>query len=113
MILYYYIVGAKVTVTDREQCLEVLRENVAFNNLQNSGNLEVQGLDWGEQPPHLPRPIDVILGKLLQSDNFYNSNPNQQRNYSLFRKQLKSFFKVLISFTSKKPFHCYLKHCQM
>ena len=63
LILIHVVTGGDTTLTDRESCLSILKENVAFNNLNESTKLHIQALEWGgELKGELKTPFDVILG---------------------------------------------------
>ena len=50
-------------MTDRENCLGVLEQNVAFNNLRDRKEIQIRALEWGEElRTDLKEPFDVILG---------------------------------------------------
>ena len=72
-----YIVGAKVTATDRKLALQILEDNIQDNfrcmkdtntqceqgkrNLKNT-NIQVKELDWGQNHKDFPPMYDYILG---------------------------------------------------
>ena len=63
VIVVHILTGGDTTLTDRENCLSILKENVAFNNLGESTKLHIQALEWGgELSGELKAPFDVILG---------------------------------------------------
>ena len=62
-IVIHIVTGGDTTLTDRESCLSILKQNVAFNNLGESTKLRIQALEWGgELSGELKVPFDVILG---------------------------------------------------
>ena len=63
VIVVHILTGGDTTLTDRENCLSILKENVAFNNLGESTKVHIQALEWGgELSGGLKVPFDVILG---------------------------------------------------
>ena len=61
-------------MTDRENCLGVLEQNVAFNNLQDRKEIQIRALEWGEElRADLKEPFDVILGESFYLNSFCES----------------------------------------
>ncbi|KAH3708308.1 protein N-lysine methyltransferase METTL21A-like [Dreissena polymorpha] len=57
------LLGSHVTITDREEVLDFLKETVSQNLPEDLlGRTEIRALDWTKDINNFPDPFDVILG---------------------------------------------------